>query len=343
MHISEDIYRYLSIVMENKSSSLQTKIFSLLAIAIAAAIFLAPGVLAVPVNDTETANISVTISTKTMVNIDPYVLTWAALEPGTIGNYSGEQNGYFAIQIENIGSHNITHIWFNATYPAERPFATANATKYDAGNFVVLAKEPGAGANASNCEVLGKYADFKYPNLVEYPEVRALVYVRDDNNNMPPLNRDYGRFRFASEEYFWMISNATNCGGGSFMIGNNAHTELSTGTVDFSDVDHVTISLAATGEDGWCYGTVGGGHNLTGYGVLVQNATSGATRKVMLVWWNKDALDSGSVGEYFWNSTTDGPMVPGNSTAACIKVYIPYGVYEGTVNTGILTVLANSV
>ncbi|MBN2095767.1 MAG: hypothetical protein JW727_07005 [Candidatus Aenigmarchaeota archaeon] len=321
--------------MEKRSSNI------LLAIAILAATICSPA-LAVDWNDTETANVSITISTKTMVNIDPYLLTWNALEPGSIGNYSNEANGYFAIQVENIGSHNITYIWFNASYPTARPFATASAQNYDAGNFIVIAREPAGGANSSNCNDLNKYSDFKFPNLVEYPEVRALVYVKDDAGNMPPQNRDYGRFRFADEEYFWMISNATDCGGGSFMIGNNAHTEATTGTVDFQAANHVTVSLNAAGEDGWCYGTVGAGHNLTGYGVLVQNATSGATRKVMLVWWNKDAINSGSVGTYFWNTTNDGPIVPGNSTAACIKAYVPYGVNEGTVKEGVITVFASS-
>jgi hypothetical protein len=329
--------------MKGKSRNiLSYRLVSTLAIAVFVAIFATPAALALDVNDSETANVSITISTKTMVNIDPYVLTWAALEPGSIGNGSLETNGYFAIQVENIGSHNITHVWFNTSYPTERPFATANATMYDAGNFVVLASEPAGGATLASCSVLDKYSDYKYPNLVEYPEVRELVYVKDDNQAMPPINRDYGRFHFADEEYFWMIDNATDCASGSFMIGNVPHTEVATGSVDFSNVaNYEAVTLNAAGEEGWCVGTVGGTHNLTGYGVLVQNATSGAGRRVMLAWWNKDAADS--VGHYFWDTSTSGPLVPGNSTAACIKVYIPYGVYEGTIKTGILTVIANSV
>ncbi|MGC9310103.1 MAG: hypothetical protein ACP5E4_00070 [Candidatus Aenigmatarchaeota archaeon] len=330
--------------MKPRSSNLlENSAIGILALAAIAMVMSMPAVMAVDVNDTETANISITISTKTMVNIDPYLLTWSALEPGSIGNFSNEDNGYFAIQIENIGSHNITHIWFNTTYPTSRPFATADADSYDAGNFVVIAEEPGGGATNTSCDALGKYSDFKYANLVEYPEVRSLVYIKDDAGNMPPQNRDYGRFRFADEEYFWMIINETDCQGKTFYIGNTPHTEADTGTVDFTGSDKTTVTLGAVAESGWCYGTVGAGHNLTGYGVLVQNDTSGASRKVMLVWWNIDALDSGSVGTYFWNSTTDGNLVPGNSTAACIKVYIPYGVYEGTIKEGTLTVLANSV
>jgi hypothetical protein len=328
----------------NSNDMLEYKIVSLLAIAVFVAVFATPAALALTVDDSESANVSVTVSTKTMINIDPYVLTWAAMEPGSIGNASGESNGYFAVQIENIGSHNITHIWFNTTYPATTPFATASAASYDAGNFVVLATEPGTGANATACNDLDKYDDFKFANLVEFPEVRSLVYVKDDAGKMPPIDRDYGRFRFADEEYFWMIDNATDCEGNNFYLGKVPHTETSTGSVDFSVVgNRLTIAMGATAENGWCYGTVGGTHNLTGYGIAVQNATSGADRQVALVWWNKDFLPSGSIGEYFWNSTTMGDLVPGNSTAACIKVYVPYGVYEGTVNTGILTVVANSV
>ena len=306
-------------------------------------------VMALDVNDTETANISVTISTVTMVNIDPYILTWEGLNPGDIGNATKETTNYFAIQIENIGSNNITHIWFNSSYPSSRPFGTANTTAYDAGNFVVLAKEnlseiPG-GATASYCADLsnatndGRYGRYKYPNRVEYPEVRSLVYLKDDAGNMPPSNRDYGRFRFANEEYFWMVINDTNCSGKVFHIGNESHTATQSGTVDFSGTDDVEITLS-TPSEGWCYGNITGHSHLNGYGVLVQNGISGSNRKVQLVWWNKDALTSGQVGHYFYEGSN---LVPGQSTAACIKVYIPYGVNEGAVKTGVLTVVVNSV
>ncbi len=306
--------------------------------------------MALTVNDNETANISVTISTITMVNIDPYVLTWSGLNPGDIGNATEETTGYFAIQIENIGSNNITHIWFNSSYPSSRPFGTANSSAYDAGNFVVLARENlseiPTGATASYCADLSnstydeRYGRYKYPNRVEYPEVRTLVYLKDDNGIMPPLDKDYGRFRFANEEFFWMISNATDCGGNDFLIGNDSHTSTQTGTVDFQGSDVATVSLVATPIEGWCYGNISSHSHLDGYGVLVQNGTSGADRKVQLVWWNKDALTNGMVGHYLFEGEN---LVPGQSTAACIKVYVPYGVNEGSVETGILTVVVNSV
>jgi len=324
--------------MYRNLNSLAAVVLSILAAIVMLSATSAPA-LALTVNDTETANISVIISTVTMVNLDPYVLSWQGLQPGDIGTNDTEVNNYFAIQIENIGSHNITHIWFNATYPSSNPFGTANVSAYDAGNFVVLATEPTGGATASSCNALDKYDDYKYPNRVEYPEVRSLVYVRDPNGNMPPENFDYGRFRFADEEFFWMVSNDTDCSGKTFYIGNVSHTETRTGTVDFSSsTDIVQVNLN-TAVEGWCYGNISGHSELDGYGVLVQNGTSGANRKVMLVWWNKDALSTGAVGHYFY----EGNLVPGNSTAACIKVYIPYGVYEGTVKTGILTVVVNSV
>ena len=319
-------------------------IFSILSI-VGITILSSVPTLALTVNDTETANISVTIGTVTMVNLDPYVLSWQGLNPGEIGNSTYESNGYFAVQIENIGSHNITHIWFNTTYPTSRPFGTANVSAYDAGNFVVLAKEnlsevPG-GATASYCEGLDKYGRYKYPNRVEYPEVRSLVYLRDPGGNMPPQGYDYGRFRFADEEYFWMVSNSSSCEGQTFYIGVNPHTETQTGSVDFNNsAERVTVTLSSPAVDGWCYGNISGHSELGGYGVAVQNGTSGANRKVALVWWNKDFISNGAIGYYLFEGQN---LVPGQSTAACIKVYIPYGVYEGTVKTGILTVLVNSV
>lgn len=332
----------LYIIMEDKSStSIKISAITGIIIAVISMGLMTTPLLALDVNGTETANITVSISAITMVNIDPSVLSWSGLNPGDIGTNDTEATGYFAIQIENIGSKNITHIWFNATYPSSRPFGTANVTKYNAGNFVVLAKDNSSGgATPSFCNGLDKYNAYKYPNRVEYPEMRTLVYLKDDAGNMPPESRDYGRFRFADEEYFWMVINDTDCASKSFYVGKEPHTATQSGSVDFSVAgNRVTVTLSATPTNGWCYGNITGHDELTDYGVLVENGTSGANRKVMLTWWNKDAVD-GAAGHYLFEGSN---LVPGNSTSPCVKVYIPYGVHQGTVETGILTVVVNSV
>ncbi len=282
---------------------------------------------ALDVNDTDTVNITVTVSTKTMIDVNPAALTYSNVDPGSTKNVSDE--GYYAIQIENIGSHNITHIWFNNTMPSERPFATANASKYNAGNFVALRKE-------------GATGQYWFPNRLEFNETRSLVYLKDPSGNMPPSGYSYGRFRNNSFEYFWMLDSLTNCNatGTQFYIGDKPHTENATGTTDFTQSDHQTISLTnvATATN-WSWGYISSGP-LTGYGVAVYYTCD----RVMFVHWNKDApgADTDSNIPYFWDASGSDPnLTPGNSTVAEIAVYVPYGVMEGTVEQGKLTVIVN--
>jgi len=283
------------------------------------------------VTDTDIANITVQVATKTAIDVNPAALAWLGVDPGTVGGPSQEALGpnYYAIQIENIGSHNISKIWFNATYPSSRPFATGTNASYDAGNFVVLARE------SSN--------NFYFPNRLEFNESRTLVYLRDPSNNLPPdgTHYSYGRFRNTSFEYFWMVDRSdVNCDGNTFYIGNVPHTESQTGTTNFVSGDFSTVTLtASTSHPGWCYAdiTVGGAGGEP-YTIYVKNETYD---QVFFVHWNKD-WGEGSNAEYFWDMSGNPgyPLVPGNSTAALIRVFVPYGVHEGYVKQGILTVIA---
>jgi len=293
-----------------------------------ATLMLASPVFALQVNDTDTAAVSVELASKTMVDVNPAELTWTGLNPGSEGTSSDEANGYFAIQIENIGSHNITHIWFNVSNPSSRPFATGTNASYDAGNFVVLARE-----GSSN---------YYFPNRLEFNESRSLVYLKDPEGDMPPDDWHYGRFRNTSYEYFWMAQKGATCAASTFYIGDVPHTESQTGKTDFSSATGRTQVTLSDAEDGWCYGDIGGSNPFSGvYTIYVKNDTFD---QVYFAHWNKDLHGgSGSNVAYFWDATSDPgiPLVPGNSTAANIRVWVPYGVYEGFSNQGTLTVIVN--
>jgi len=112
------------------------------------------------------------------------------------------------------------------------------------------------------------------------------------------------------------------------LIGNILHTETQTGTVNFQTGSFTTINLYDSTKSGWCYGNITT-RPLVGYMVAVDNATKS---KVMLSYWNANSPAGGTT---FLEET----LVPRNSRAACIRVYIPYGVYEGQIGQGLLTVL----
>lgn len=279
--------------------------------------------------DNESATVTVNISSITMIDITPADFEWSGLYPGDVGDSSDEQKGnYYAIQIENIGSKNITHVWFNASYPTSNPFGTGNNSA-DAGNFVVLSK------NTSS-------DDFWFINRVEYNTTAELVYLKDPEGNMAPNASKYiyGRYHNASNEYFWMINKVTGCNGSATIyIGNTSHSKTQTGTTNFESGDVESFSLSTYENYGYADIDIG---PLDGMCVAVDSTCT----QVFFSKWNADApfhLCNNANYAYDYNETgTPTPLVPGDSFAMNIKVYIPFGTYAGS-TTGEIYAIVNSV
>lgn len=281
--------------------------------------------------DTQDSNVSVTIGSLTAINIDPSSMQWQSLNPGQQGNASDEATGYTAIQIENIGSTNMSHVWINATYPSTNPFGSGSNANYDAGNFVVLANQTSE--------------DYLFPSRWDYNETGVLYYIKDPNGQMPPSGFNYGRFRNASNEYFWLINNTGACNdtGKYLHLGSTPHNSSQSGTTDFTGSGYINVTLdgTVTGVYGsnWAYGDIASGP-MNGYCVAV-NASCDA---VIFYKWNIDAPGGTNCAnaEYAWNSTSNGPLYPGKNFPMMIKVNIPYGVPEGTIEAGTLTVIGDT-
>ncbi|MFH1788333.1 MAG: hypothetical protein ABH834_03020 [Candidatus Altiarchaeota archaeon] len=293
--------------------------------------------------DNDTANVTVTISSVTWINVDPNALAWT-VNPGSSCGWGGpgtsstscneSTDNYYAVQVENIGSKNITKVWFNSTYPTSNPFAQG-AVADNSANFVALANESAT-----------TVAEYYFINRAEYNETRQLVYITDPEGNIPPhANMVYGRFRNASEEYFWIINKTGNCNatGATLYVGAIAHTRTVTGKVDFSAAgDRTSVTLTGSGQ--WGVGDIDAGP-LTGYCVQV-NATC---NQVFLYKYNMDNPGAGTTcdnARYVWNqagTTTynTGWLVPGNSAVMKIKVFVPYGVFEGATTQGTIAVIAS--
>jgi len=289
------------------------------------------------VNDTDTASVTVTLGMKTLVDISPNALTWTA-DPGSVcgrdisGSSCNEtSSNYRAIQIENIGSRNISKVWFNATYPSQSPFATGGTAETDSGNYVMLSKN------------VTSTGPFYFVNRVEYNATTALWYVTDPVGNMPPdtSTYTYGRFHNGSQEYFWFIDKPSTglCNESTYIrIGKIAHSKSATGSVDFSNGANYD-SIALTEGTTYAIGDINTGA-LSGYSVAVSNSTAGC--RVMFSHWNVDTpFDTLSEAQYSFDSTTN-PLVPGDSFAKYIGVSVPYGIHEGASNSGTLTVVVTA-
>jgi hypothetical protein len=296
------------------------------------------------VTTSDTIQLWVRVAQKTMVDIQPDNLGWDGVQPGTETNASqlwGWPSKKPAVQIENIGSTNISRIWFNATYPASNPFGTGRSNAYNAGNFVVVKSNSSAAA------------PYFFPNLIEYNE-SEMIYLQ-----LPTLNGPWahGRFRAANKEYFWAI----NVSGGNcskkpmFRIGKNPHNASLLGSVDLRDAAcELNLNGTAagstcrrgtltrtnrapyTGNNMWSYADVAIGTNAAyeNYTVAVYwNCTSKV--KIMFYKWNMDAPGAQESAKHpaYFSATT---LKPGDHIIGNVKLRIPYGTAYGNI-TGSLT------
>lgn len=279
------------------------------------------------VNSSDTISIYVTVAELTAVTITPDSLTWTNINPGSIGDGK-------AIQIENIGSTNISKVWFNNSYPTTLPYGSANFNLHDAGNFLVVKR------NQSGDEL------WFHPNLVEYNE-SELIYL-----TLAPGVKTHGRFRDGNAEYFWALKNDSKggCTNGTIYIGVEPHNSTQQGTIDLSSC---TLNLQQTGTTGcrtgeitrynatWGYADVmigrdGGIHTGLNYSIMVKEDCT----QIIFYKWSIDL----PTAQYTNNDEpfTTQTIYPGGSIIANVNVHVPYGVPTGQ-KTGQLTVFVQAV
>ncbi len=285
------------------------------------------------VNVTDTATIDIEIAGLTLIDMNPAEFAWNAIDPGT----EGERK---QAQVENIGSTNFTYVWFNVTQPTDRPFGTGSNDSYDAANMVWISTEDDD--------------DYYAVDRLEFNETRSLVYLTDPDGSIPPngTNYTYGRFRNTSYEYFWFYDKTNgDCDGATFYVGDVAHSQGITGSIDFSSCSGALTddpgttcrsgALTASAVSDWCYSDINvGGRNYT---LAVQNSTN--AYRVRWFHWNIEApggVDWGEGDELHNDRFSEIVVYPGNSTVADLVVYVPYGVAKGQLTQGTLTVIARS-
>jgi len=322
----------------------KTKMWSVMAvitvIALTALTLNNEGMAALQVNDTDQASVVVTISGLSLIDISPEVMNFTIMNPGEVKSYynntEGSNSGFYVtgFQIENVGSANITYVWLNTTQPNSDPFGTGNPNLYDPANFIAV--------NTSS-------TNYSYVDRIEYNATSDIIYLNLDTN--ASTNGRFGRIRSAWNEYFWQVNGTCSAADSYFIVGNTAHNKTQTGTIDLQNGDITAIKLAG-GTGGWFYGNTKLTRDLLGYGqedyvVLVENSTC---TRIRLVRWNADILDDTGASTvladygYVYNTTASGnPLYPGSSMPMGIQMRVPYGVAQGPLKTGYITVVATAV
>ena len=301
------------------------------------------GVYAPTASSNDTVTITVNVSAKTMVDINPDQLIWYDVQPGSEYGSADEYHNYGNIWIENIGSVNITNIWFNSSFPSSRPFATGNPAAYDPANFIVIANNSASNTPGS---------PFMYINRVEYEESDPL-YIKVPNTNLDQIGVIFARFRNATNEYFFeYVSNyvGTNCSNGNLYINISApKTKDSTGDVDLTDNSGISFTPVTISNGGlqdsnqYDVGAVdfGGGEK---YCVFIPVGCPATGSKVYFVRWNADFLQGIGVSSCSDLSgyITQGPITPGDFYKAWIRLRVPYGVAQGDLSQGTVSVFVQS-
>ena len=297
------------------------------------------GIFSIPVfagTEAGNATVTVTLQSRTWVDVSNDHMSWTEnVEPGTVPNclstdddcvsVSGRSNTVYAMEVENIGSENVSKVWLNATMPSSNPFASGDGNTYDPGNFLAV---------TNNITGEGSYY---FINRVEFAMPRAPVYLK--RGSIP--NDRTGRFRNASKEWFWGLNKSSGCNetGTQLYIGDSAHDPNGAmGDIDLTDNTPWTLTTSSTDNTyGWANITIGGEE----YNVAVPSDCS----RVIFYKWNMDlpgASETGTNAAYIFDNETEGhDFAPGNYTPIYVEARIPFGTYVGTLPTGYMRVIVN--
>ena len=270
-----------------------------------------PPVLAEDVNDTATINVSV--KAVAQITVSPKILSWVDVQPGHVG-------GTKLLDIINTGSKNVTQIYAYVDTlqdETERPYGSANATKYAAGGVIVFKNET--------------YDKFFFAGRLEWNWTEAISNLNTNNVNSPVA---WGFFRNTSFEYVWLLGNGTdgycNNTGAQFAI----EDDVDNGTTETRTPTTTNINRDG-GDANWGYFSVNRASSPL-YGSCV--AAYYDCSKIYIYKYDKrSGFTNCGNSEYVQNVY----LPPGDVHTLTLDVYMPYGIPNGVLNTATFTVYAS--
>lgn len=308
------------------------------------------------VNSTDNSTVTVQVAEKTAIDISPDTLAYNSVDPGSTQfgtNNEGDGENFTHVELENIGSTNISRVWMNSSTPDSRPFGSGVASNYDAGNFIQIKPQDGltnVGAVNYNSWTFVTREEFSTDNVPEY------IFTPGDA-------WEVGRFRLADQEYFWAMEQASTDGStcaanaDSFRVGNLAHNKTDTGSNDFRD----------SSTEYTAYGIGSGASNATANGEIVATDVNVSGRNYRMKIDCNPASASGNVAvtrsrfntelgyedltdietgaaEYLLNASvgTENALQPGEHFSVQTRVSVPLGSAQGQADNGFLRVLVNT-
>lgn len=208
------------------------------------------------VADEEETEVTVDVAEETTLDVRPSALDYTnagsegAISPG--GERLESDEGFTAVEVENIGSNAIEEVEPQATNPSIDPFGASAQTddqSHDIGNIVTVSTETANQDEYSDVNAGVRDGDLNevmtFTNRVEYAEPTPPTYLSfEDPESIEPGTEeaDVGRIRSGDVEYFWVLytqegEDVDDTEGFTLRIGATPHTPTTLGTVDFESSD----------------------------------------------------------------------------------------------------------
>ena len=322
----------------------------------------------------EESDVDVTVSSETALDVRPSSLAYSDAEVGELESTSDE--GFAAVELENIGSESLDQIFAQSTMPSESPFGQGDENNYNTGNMLTVSTEQAGELDdndelPANVETSGTDRQFHFLNRVEFEEDPAPSYIQTTDPEVIDGDHDsvdVGRFRTGEEEYFYAIyydeSNgcvATVDDESQLFVGTEAHTPTELGTFDFTLEEEDSGADAASeeveeyelvqSEGSGDFGTTSSSVALGDdeYSVFTycddDDETDDHTIRTR---FNVDVespvtgdnLGEGDAGANRFILDDSDALEPGASFPLDIGVQIPLGTSEGDLDTGTMTIIA---
>jgi len=292
------------------------------------------------------SDVTVEIEEETIIDIQPDELAWGTddvgLAPGSVGGMDEEQNDYGNIFIENLGSVDITDVWFETTSVDndEDPFLGEGS--YDASNMVTLGEDISDDLDAT-------FVDRKEYAMSEEDAEDFIFMDIDDGWTL-------GRFRVANQEFFWSYETGETIEDLEVRVAEDPRVVESddgeatgeTGTTDLTSDGNDYVTLENFGEnDGDTLEIdsdpeTDGAEPINAEYCVVPDLDDDVEGSLRFIDWNvQDENVDGSCDEAV-QEPLDGDLEPGQFSSFDIRVFVPFGVPAEDPIDGELRILATS-
>ncbi len=283
-------------------------VFIVILVSVAITIADTSDTVALDVNVTETASIS----------IIPTYLNWTQVATGTVG-------GYRNLTIKNAGSLNVSNLSAyldTITDEPSRPYQSGDPSAFAAGGVITMSND------TTNYYFVGRL------------EWNWTEEISDHDWSAVSSPVSWGYHRNTSKDYVWVLGNGTPpVGDPSGIYCNNSaqfaiETDEDLGTTATRTPINAISLTTSTGSSDWAYGAVTAG-TLSGHCV----AANVNCDKIYIIKYDRTANFTDCTNtEYFYN----GNLTPGNTFTIRVDAWVPNGIPSGNMSQATLTIYAIS-